>query len=125
MTRSHWKVKIAEEGDRCWETPRCVIHNRYGVSDPCVSQNSCEISAPQLAHKLHSVMNCDARYASARSELALIEIFVNLGKMKSVLIRVRPICLPCARWPGQVRLDYLKTLRCFLRYVLIYTSLNK
>ena len=89
--------------DRCWETPRCVIHNRYGVSDPCVSQNSCEISAPQLAHKLHSVMNCDARYASARSELALIEIFVNLGKMKSVLIRVRPICLPCAR--GQVRSD--------------------
>ena len=73
------------------------------VSRMCVSQNSCEIFAPQLAHKLHSVMNCDARYASARSELALIEIFVNLGKMKSVLIRVRPICLPYAR--GQVRSD--------------------
>ncbi len=81
------------------------IIDTLGVSDPCVSQNSCEIFAPQLAvHQLHSVMNCDARYASsARSELALIEIFVNLGKMKSVLIRVRPICPRCA--PGQVRSD--------------------
>ena len=79
------------------------IMDTVGVSDPCVSQNSCEIFAPQLAHKLHSVMNRDARYASVRSELALIEIFVNLGKMKSVLIRVRPICLPPA--PVQVRSD--------------------
>ena len=74
MTRSHWKVKIV--GDR-W----CVIHNRYSVSNVCL-----RILEKYLRYNLqqNSVMNCDARYATARSELALIEIFVNPGKRKSV-----------------------------------------
>ena len=77
MTRSHWKVKIVGGG----RSVRCVIHNRYSVSNVCL-----RILEKYLRYNLQqsSVMNCDALYATARSELALIEIFVNPGKIKSV-----------------------------------------
>ena len=98
-----------------WKLQGEDIHNGYSVSNVCL-----RILVKYLLHNLLCNELWRLRYASAaRSELAQIEIFVNPAKIKSALIRLRPICFSQSR--GQVRLDYLRTLRCFLRYVLIYT----